>query len=95
MEQIVARKGLGSYFVAVHGSPRTKTEIVRQLLADYHLDPSRVLFLGDAMADYEAAQAADLHFIGRVPEGHANMFPPDVRVVQDLTELLIESFCPG
>lgn len=93
MELIVRRKGLEEFFVEVHGSPRTKTEIVRQLLAAHRLDPAGVLFLGDAMADYEAAAAAGTAFVGRVPPGHPSIFPAEVPVVADFVGFRPESFC--
>lgn len=95
MEQIASRKGLGKYFREIHGSPRTKCEIVRQIMAAHDLRGDEAVFVGDALADYEAAMAGKLHFIGRVPAGHPNLFPPDVKIVRDMTGLSLDSFCAG
>lgn len=78
MGLIVADKGLQSYFAEVHGSPRSKTEIISQLLDRYHYDPGHCLFIGDALTDYHAARATGLHFLGIVPEGTASIFPAGV-----------------
>lgn len=78
MRQIVVDKGLQPYFVEVHGSPRSKTEIIAQLLDRYRHDPGHCLFIGDALADHRAAEATGLSFLGIVPEGEASIFPAEV-----------------
>ena len=78
MVQIVTRKGLQPYFAEVHGSPRAKTEIIGELLERYRYTPEHCLFLGDALADYRAATATGLRFLGIVPEGGESIFPAGV-----------------
>jgi phosphoglycolate phosphatase-like HAD superfamily hydrolase len=95
MEIILDRRGLGDYFKGVHGSPRKKKEIVHTILENHDFRPKEVVYIGDAMTDYEAAKAANVGFIGRVPEGHSNTFPPDVITVPDLRGLKIEQKRPG
>ena len=80
MGQIVVDKGLQPYFAEVHGSPRSKTEIIGQLLDRYRYEPGHCLFVGDALADLRAARATGLHFLGIVPEGGASIFPADVAI---------------
>lgn len=84
MEEILSRKGLRRFLVGVYGSPTTKTEIVRELMSAHKFAPKEIIYIGDAMTDYEAAKGAGITFIGRVPEGKPNPFPPDVAVVADL-----------
>ncbi len=74
MNAIVQQRGLQQYFVEVHGSPLTKAEIVADILGRRSLLPRYCLFIGDALADYRAAQATDLHFLGIVPEGTSSIF---------------------
>ena len=78
MQRIVERKGLRPYFTEVHGSPQSKTAIVQELLGRYHLHPQGCLFIGDALADYRAAAATGLHFLGITPEGQDSPFPEGV-----------------
>jgi HAD superfamily hydrolase (TIGR01549 family) len=78
MRLIVARKGLAPFFTEVHGSPLAKPAIVADLLARYGFQPERCLFIGDALADYQAALAHGMRFLGIVPEGTASIFPPGV-----------------
>jgi len=80
MGQIVVDKGLQPYFAEVHGSPRSKTDIIAQLLDRYRYEPGHCLFIGDALADYRAAMATGLHFLGIVPEGVTSIFPPGVAI---------------
>lgn len=94
MEEIAARKGLAKYFKEIHGSPRTKPEIVRQIMARHQLRPEEAVFVGDAMADYDAAKDSALYFIGRVPSGHPNIFPVGTTIVPDFTAFHLEALQP-
>ena len=87
LRRVVERRGMGRYFRGVHGSPRGKGAIVAGLLADGDFEPARTLFVGDAMADLEAARANRVPFIGRVAGGRADPFPRGTRTIADLTEL--------
>ena len=78
MQLIVARKGLQSLFTGVSGSPRPKTEIIRDILGRFSFAPDQCLFIGDALADYRAAQETGLHFLGIVPDGQPSIFPEKV-----------------
>ncbi len=89
LRRIVDHRGMGGYFRGVFGSPRGKGEIVAKLLADGGFDAAGTLFVGDAMADLDAARANRVPFIGRVPEGRDNPFPDGTRIITDLTELTI------
>ena len=52
---------LTPYFQAIHGYPDRKADVLTCLKAQ-HTGP--MIFFGDAWADYEAAQQAQVHFIG-------------------------------
>jgi len=41
--------------------------------------------VGDALADYRAAQANGLHFLGIVPSNQASIFPPDTPISSTVT----------
>ena len=87
LREIVARRGLTPYFRGVHGSPRGKTGIIADLLARHGWRPERVVMVGDAIADHEAAAAHGLAFVGRVPAGRPSPFPAGTRLVADMTTL--------
>ena len=62
---IVERRGLTPRFREVHGTPREKPEIVRDLIARHALAPDEILFVGDGLTDYKAAMAVGTHFLAR------------------------------
>lgn len=86
--RIVSARGWDHYFDEVHGSPRLKPEIVNDIVARTGLDKSRVLFVGDAMTDHDAARDTDVAFLGRVAPNHENNFPVGTDIVDDLTDLI-------
>ena len=87
LRRIVSRRGMTACFRSVRGAPPEKVPIIRALLHDYDLLPSRALFVGDLMSDCEAAGATGLAFVGRVACGRRSPFPPGTQVVSDLTRL--------
>ncbi len=89
LRRIVERRGMTHYFVSVHGSPPGKAPIVRGLLKTHGLAADRVLFVGDAMADYDAAHATGVRFVGRVAPGRPDRFPAGTVTVPDLTGLVL------
>ncbi len=80
IKSVVGKRGLASYFVEVHGSPRKKVDILRDLAGRFDLSLPDCLFIGDAMTDFHAAQACGVPFLGIVKEGEASPFPPGTRI---------------
>jgi HAD superfamily hydrolase (TIGR01549 family) len=72
---IVQRRKLSDYFLEVHGSPRTKSEIVAELLQRYGYAAEECLFIGDAMTDYDTAVKSNVNFLGIVNKVAASPFP--------------------
>lgn len=64
---VMARRGLDSPFRAVFGSPATKVQNIGRVrdafAADAGRQPGATLFIGDAIADLEAAEAAGCDFV--------------------------------
>lgn len=58
---VFAARGLSPFFRCILGSPRTKTDNVRLLIARGDVN-GRAMFFGDARADYESARACDMDF---------------------------------
>lgn len=85
MQFIVERKGLQPYFTEIHGSPRSKTEIVNEILGRSHYCPDRCLFIGDALADYRAASETGLQFLGIIPAGQDSLFPEGIPTASQVT----------
>lgn len=88
LKVIVEQRGLASYFKEVRGAPALKQTIIAEFLSSYSLTPEKVLMIGDAIADYEGAQANGTAFLGRVLPGDKNPFPADVETVPDLCAMV-------
>jgi HAD superfamily hydrolase (TIGR01549 family) len=87
LRAIAERRGMARYFGEVLGSPAKKEELLRGLLARHRLAPERTLMVGDSITDYDAASAAGLAFLGRVPPGAASPFPAGTELALDLRGL--------
>ncbi len=92
-EIILARKAQ-MYFREVHGSPDTKTQIVGRLLQQYNLPPSVCLFVGDALADFEAAVANQIDFVARITDENTEIFKDmdviKIHTMQELHSMMME-----
>lgn len=78
LQKIVGSRNLAQYFGEVHGSPRSKTEILQDILARRGYRPGACLFLGDALSDLEAALRNGLAFLGIIQKDAAPLFPEGV-----------------
>ena len=63
LDTIVDRRGLRPYFREIHGTPREKPEILRDIMQRFGLSTSELLFIGDGMSDYKAASAVGVEFL--------------------------------
>jgi beta-phosphoglucomutase len=68
LKYILQQRGLDTYFKGAYGTPASKAEITRRILAQYHLSFSDVAFVGDAESDRAAATATGVVFIARISE---------------------------
>ena len=64
LQEIVVRRGMQQYFQGVYGSPKTKADILNRIILDNNWLPERVLMVGDALADWEGADAVGAKFLG-------------------------------
>ena len=65
LKEIVRRRGMGHFFDAVRGSPEDKVTLLAQVIAKYNLMPEEIVFIGDTVTDYLAAQELGIHFLWR------------------------------
>ena len=85
LDLIVDRRDLRRFFTGVYGTPRTKVEIIRTLMADYGFGRDRTVFIGDGLSDYQAAMETGLRFIARAsPSGGVDWTALGVTAVPDL-----------
>ena len=83
---IVSRRQMSHYFQGVFGSPATKAEILNRIIP-LTGKPTRILMVGDALADLEGAQIAGTQFLGIITPDRTNIFPPEVHCLPDLQGL--------
>ena len=87
IERTVAFHKLGSYFDAVCGSPRSKQEIVEELIAGQNINRDKFILIGDGKTDQDAAEACDIRFVG-LSRGAASFEPDQAwKVVSSLLDL--------
>jgi len=87
LRRITDQRGITGYFTGVYGSPRTKDDIVNELLEVHGLVAADCLFIGDAMTDYNAAKVCRMPFLGRVNADEKSPFPEGTVTVADLSGL--------
>ena len=77
---IVQKKCISDYFEEVHGSPRKKWKIVADIINRRKYTPSKCLFIGDSLSDYEAAEYNTMRFLGIVYNNKTPIFPEGTTV---------------
>ena len=77
---IFNKKNLAKFFNEIHGSPKTKNEIINDIINRNNYHCKRCLFVGDAMTDYNAAVNTGMSFIGIVKKNEISPFPKDTVV---------------
>lgn len=85
--RIVEKRGMSHYFKAIYGAPVKKAVHIQRVLDDLGINPDQAVMIGDAMSDFEAAQAAQTHFIGRKLRDREPPFPQGTMIIDDLTTL--------
>ncbi len=64
LRRVVSARSWTGHFAGVFGTPRSKSEILNDLLKGYGFDPARCAFVGDAAGDMAAADEAGVPFVG-------------------------------
>jgi HAD superfamily hydrolase (TIGR01549 family) len=73
LHDILRQRGLDIYFRGAYGTPKTKTEITRQILAKHQLTNREAVFVGDAESDRTAAAETGVTFVARIGEGASTL----------------------
>lgn len=90
LNRIADRRGVSKYFRRLRGSPMSKEEGIEEFLSDGPYSRDRVVMIGDAITDYDAAVATRIGFVGISPPDVQHFFPDGTRVIPDLTTLAEE-----
>lgn len=65
IEQILQALNITCYFREVHGAPKTKVDVVKDVLNRLHFSPEQTLVVGDSKIDLEAAKSNNVAFLLR------------------------------
>ncbi len=87
IDEIIIQRGMVPYFKGVFGAPRNKNVIVREILDLYCLKPDDVIYVGDAMSDYQAASENSIRFIARIHNNESIFKGIECIKIMDLTDL--------
>lgn len=66
IEDIINKRGMAKYFAHIYGSPKEKKVVVKEIVALTGNEPADILYVGDALSDYEAAKSGNVHFVARI-----------------------------
>ena len=77
------------YFEEILGVPVSKKDNLQRLLKQFHLNPSKCCFFGDAESDYRAAHACGVEFIGMVNDADSPLIRalPEIRYMKNFTDV--------
>lgn len=87
IEEIAKRRGIGTLFKQIYGSPTDKKDAVRVILSGEKLMPSEAVYVGDAISDYLAAKENGVHFIARISNNEEIFKGIECIRVPDMTSL--------
>lgn len=87
LQDIIAARKMNQNFTAIFGSPCSKSDAIAQCLRMHKAQAGDCVMIGDAAADYKAALANAVPFIGIVRAHEAHPFPADVEIMADLIPL--------
>ncbi len=74
IKPILKKRGMEQYFKEAFGSPEKKGHWVKHILKTENITADQCVFVGDALADYNAAKENDITFILRETEEGADLF---------------------
>jgi phosphoglycolate phosphatase-like HAD superfamily hydrolase len=85
---IVEQRGIKKYFEEVCGSPIKKDVWANKIIQNNGLLNKETVFVGDALADYNAAIHCNLHFVLRETDDNVQLFKGYQGLrIKDMTEL--------
>lgn len=88
LRRVIGRRGWERYFRGVHGRPREKAEILRDILAREQLSPMEIAMVGDGLADFEGAREIGCPFFA-VGELTSTPYGQRIGCLADLTGILL------
>lgn len=65
IKSIIKYRDIDKYFVGIHGSPKTKDQIIKEVVKNNKLKINETIYIGDAITDYDAAKKNNILFVLR------------------------------
>lgn len=87
LSEILLRRGMTGFFRRVFGAPTSKADAVSAILAETGFMRHEAVYVGDALADYEAAKTNGVNFIARCVQENYMFNAVDCPKLADLTQL--------
>jgi len=75
LRDIIRRRHMEAGFDGIFGAPKTKPVILTEILTHWNLVPEEMVFVGDAITDWEAARHVGVPFIRRRPADDTTVWP--------------------
>ncbi len=72
--RIAQTRKISDFFQGIFGSPLKKRDHIIRIIQENRFDPNKVLFIGDAVNDWEAAISCGVKFIARIMPGDTDRF---------------------
>lgn len=66
IEEIIEQRKMSGFFKGIYGSPQKKADIVKKIICNNKFLAQDVVYIGDALSDYEAAIANSVNFIAKL-----------------------------
>lgn len=87
LRHILRERNLNAYFKEAHGSPKTKPDVIRDILSRYNLNNKEVVYIGDAESDRRAARETNVFFIERKADLKEDANIENSFVIRDLEKI--------
>ena len=87
LKRVISARNLTRFFRGVFGSPKSKTQIGREIISDHGFHPRRIIFVGDATTDQDAARELGVFFVGLSGPHLTPYLNPGEPTIPDLTGL--------
>jgi len=88
--QIIKEREISQFFTQIHGAPKKKSDCIEEIITSSKYPLNSVIFIGDAINDWKAAEIIGVRFIGRIKPGDPDIFKNISgieRTVKDFNEL--------
>lgn len=86
--EILNKRGILHFFDGVYGAPKTKANILRQIIEETNLKVEDSIFIGDAMTDYKAAKELNMNFLG--VKSDFIIFPENTLIINDFHDKILQ-----